>query len=420
VLLYALTLLLRLASLEASAAASPNRAWVAVAAHALVGAAAVIRLTSEHWADASARTREAARLLGAGRWRRVWLSPLRAVVPATIGAAVLVFGYALFEAVIAEDYAGSPSHPFAGPFGHGDAAWFAIVSMSALLTGLVYLVYARMRPRGLPVPVEARVRPHLVVLVLACVPLLVMLVAALLPLAALLAAARDVPAAAWRLQVEVPGGRQSFALIRPLLWTFGYVVGIALLAPLLALPFAVALPRVRWPRGAAGMLPVAIAWYWLLLAPWDAVWHDFHLLVVGQPLRWLGGWTPSSVLGLVGVAVALAIPVLRRGPSRGDIEARRLLGAPALAARSAPGAWVRSIARAVAFGALVVLLADQLAFYRPNPDVPFPAPVQSFVWVSPDQRAPLALPAVLALLVASLAAYGVLEWLRYREPSGAR
>lgn len=83
--------LMNLLGLEAPPIRLMNTLTLIVIAHVFYNYTLILRIVGNFWANLDPRIEEAARVLGAGRWRAFWHVTLPLLVPAVLAAALLVF-----------------------------------------------------------------------------------------------------------------------------------------------------------------------------------------------------------------------------------------------------------------------------------------------------------------------------------------
>jgi len=83
--------LMNLLGLEAPPIRLMNTLTLIVIAHVFYNYTLILRIVGNFWANLDPRIEEAARVLGAGRWRAFWYVTLPLLMPAVLAAALLVF-----------------------------------------------------------------------------------------------------------------------------------------------------------------------------------------------------------------------------------------------------------------------------------------------------------------------------------------
>lgn len=317
--------------------------WVILLAHVFYNVAIVVRLVGGVWGNLDPRTEEAARMLGAGRWRVFRLVTLPALAPAIGSAAALVFtftftsfgvvlilggpGLDTLEVVIYRTAARLVQLP--------QAAVLSLVQITATLTALtLYAAFQGRMARSLVLRQE-RAQPlgatswRQRVLLVAVLLALVVLVAA--PLAALVhgalteGASGALTAGNFRRLFE-DTGRVSFIVpAQAIRWSLTFALGSMVLAVLIGLAAASAIARSRGRLGTLGdgllMLPLAV----------PAVVLGFGYLTTfnRDPYDLRGSpWLLLAVHALIAYpfVVRAVLPALR-GIDPGLTEAARVLGA---------------------------------------------------------------------------------------------
>ncbi|MBM3139545.1 MAG: iron ABC transporter permease [Chloroflexi bacterium] len=342
--------------------------WAILAAHVFYNVSIVVRIVSGVWANLDPRAEEAARLLGAGRWRTFTAVVLPALAPALLSAGALVFTFTFtsFGVVLVLGGPGLDTlevtiYRLATRLVNlPEAAILGFVQLAATLAALV--VYATLQRRlgtrlGLRPdrarPLGTTSRPERALLVAVLLGLALLIVA---PIAALVHGALTVGASA-----AVTGrhftaifedtGRLSFvAPLDAIRWSLTFAVGAMAIAMLVGAAAAMAIAHTRGGIATVVdgllMLPLAVpavvlgfgylvtfnrGWYdlrgspWLVLAAHALIGYPFVLRAVLAVLRSLDPSLPDAarVLGASPWRVwrAVELPITARATLVGAIFA---------------------------------------------------------------------------------------------------